>query len=591
MYQDNSFFDKIRENVNVSDVVRQKVSLTKKGGEYLGLCPFHNEKTPSFTVNDFKKFYHCFGCGAHGDAIKFLVETGGFSYLEAAKKLAGEYGIPIPKQSQAQVRINKQSDQIIETLKTANSFFTSHIDPPAKRYLNERGLTDEIIKEYEIGFSGSGKESIKFLEEKGISAPQMLDAGILAKGEDGDTYPVFRKRITFPIKNIYGKIIAFGGRILGSGMPKYLNSPESLVFKKSETLYGEDVAIGAAYRSKRIIIVEGYLDVIAMHRAGFKECVATLGTAVTKEHLTKLWRIADELIFCLDGDEAGIRAMKKAISLLLPALSSSRRASFLVLPGSMDPDEAIKKFGAKHIEELIGKRLSTSEMIWNLETSGKEYNNAEARASLESKLNQFVKLITDNVLANHIKRDFKNKIWNLGRKKTPQNIRKSSKDSQINQIKKESDIIEYNLCAIIYRKPSILEDEVIYDQFMHLAFKNHNCRAFQSLVIEIHDESGNITAEILKENMQKPSFSELFILLSSSGTLMLDLLSLNNADADYNLLWELFIKKYELGLLKSEYAEAINSNQDDGFEKAKAYLEEIRNVEVKLDELKEALTS
>lgn len=591
MYQDNSFFDKIRENVNVSDVVRQKVSLTKKGGEYLGLCPFHNEKTPSFTVNDFKRFYHCFGCGAHGDAIKFVVETGGFSYLEAAKKLANECGIPIPKQSHAQVQINKQSEQVIDTLSLVNNFFISGNDVAAKKYLYERGLSDEIIKEYEIGFSGSGKEAIKFLEGKGISRPQMLDAGIIAKGEDGDAYPVFRHRITFPIKNIYGKIIAFGGRILGSGMPKYLNSPESLVFKKSETLYGENIAIGAAYKNKRIIIVEGYLDVIAMHRAGFKECVATLGTAVTKEHLTKLWRIADELIFCLDGDEAGIRAMKKAISLLLPMLTSSRRASFLVLPGSMDPDEAVKKYGAKYIEGLIGKKLSTSEMIWNLETSEKEYNNAEDRASLESKLNQFTKLIADNVLANHITRDFKNKIWNLTNKKRTSVIKKPNKNIQLDQIREESELIEYNLCAIILRKPSIFGDESIYDQFIHLAFKNQHCQAFQSLVTEIHDESKEITPEILKEHMQKPSFSELFVLLSSSGTPMLDLLSLNDAEADYNLLWELFIKKYELGLLKSEYAEAINSNQDGGFEKAKAYLEEIRSVEVKLDELKEALTS
>lgn len=591
MYQDNSFFDKLRENINVSDVVRQKVALTKKGQEHLGLCPFHNEKTPSFTVNDFKRFYHCFGCGAHGDAIKFLSETGGLSYLDAAKKLAGDYGIPIPKQSKEQIRINKKSGEIAELLSIVNNFFISHLNIQSKEYLQKRGISEEVTKEYGIGFSGNGKELIKFLEEKGISQYQMLDAGILAKGEDGDLYPVFRKRITFPIKNIYGKIIAFGGRILGDGMPKYLNSPESLIFKKSETLYGEDIATPAAYKNKRIIIVEGYMDVIAMQKSGYKECVATLGTAVTKEHLIKLWRIADELIFCLDGDEAGQRAMKKVISLLLPMLGSARRASFLVLPKGMDPDDAIKKYGASNIEKLVSQRLVTSEMIWHLETEGKIFHNPEERASLEGRLNKSITLIEDKILANHIKRDFKNKIWNLTNNRKQQKLQIKAGNISLNDVKEEWEVIEYNLCAIIARKPDILGDADIYDQFIHLTFKNSNASTFQALIIEIYEEVGRVTTDILKEKMQKSSFFDLFVLLSSTETPILDLLSLNNAKTDYKLLWELFIKKYELELLKSEYAQAINSNKEEGFEAAKVYLEEIRNAELRLDELKEALTS
>lgn len=591
MAQNNNFFEKIRDNVSVSQVVGQKVSLTKKGGEYLGLCPFHNEKTPSFTVNDFKKFYHCFGCGAHGDVIKFLVETAGLSYMDAAKKLANDHGIPIPHQSKEQVRIYKQSEQITETLTIANNFFTANLTPPAKEYLVKRSLTDKIVKEYGIGFSGSGKEILKFLEEKGISRPQMLDAGLIAKGEDGDLYPVFRKRITFPIRNAYGKIIAFGGRILGDGMPKYLNSPESLIFKKSETLYGEDIATAAGYKKQRMIIVEGYLDVIAMQKAGFEECVATLGTAVTKDHVTKLWKISDELIFCLDGDEAGIRAMNKAINIILPMLGSGKKASFMLLPQSLDPDEAIKKHGNNYISGLIDSRLSTSEMIWHLETSDKEFKNPEERAFLENRLNKSVSIIEDNVLASHIKRDFKNKIWNLTSNKKASTHKKISKNSSLNQIKEETEIIEYNLCAIILRKPDILKDTAKYDQFIHLTFNNSHASSFQSLIIELHDEDIELSYELLKERMQKPGFFDLFVLLSSPDTPMLDLLSLNDTKADYNLLWELFIKKYELGLLKSEYAEAVSSCQIEGFEKAQAYLEEIKNVEVKLEELKEALTS
>jgi DNA primase len=584
-----SFFDKLRDNIVISDIIKQKVTLTKRGQEYTGLCPFHSEKSPSFTVNDIKKFYHCFGCGAHGDVIKFIVETKGFSYIEAAKKLAEDHGIEIPKQNAEEKRIYEEGENILHVLNLANQFFTSHMNKPAADYLTNRKISQNIIEKYSIGFTGTGKNLQKYLEEKNIALPMMYSAGLIGKNEGGDTYPIFRNRITFPIKNIYGKIIAFGGRILGEGMPKYLNSPESLVFKKSETLYGEDIATGAAYQKKHIIIVEGYLDVIAMHNAGFLQTVATLGTAVTKEHLNKLWRISDELIFCLDGDSAGQRAMKKAIILLLPLVTNARKASFLILPNGMDPDELLDRMGKNYLEQMMEQRLPTSEMIWHLETSGKKLTTPESKAELEVKLEEYVGLLNNTPLAYHIRREFKNKMWNLGRTKKankPQN-----QDNVLIDTKTPIEIIEYTICSIILKQPQLISNEKIYHEFIHLEFRNLLLGEIREFIIELYSEKHELTQDIIKENLQKSRFSDLFILLSSDKTIFLDILSLNNTKGNHDALWHWLVKKHELELLKEEYERIIKSAQSDRFEKANAYLKEINNAETIIKELNEILAS
>jgi DNA primase len=417
----------------------------------------------------------------------------------------------------------------------------------------------------------------------------MYEAGLLGKNEAGDLYPIFRNRIIFPIKNIYGKIIAFGGRILGDGMPKYLNSPESLVFKKSETLYGEDIATGAAYQKKRVIIVEGYLDVIAMHEAGFLETVATLGTAVTKEHLSKLWRISDELIFCLDGDSAGQRAMKKAIILLLPLLTNARKASFLILPDNMDPDEVVNKFGKNHLESLIEKRLPTSEMIWHLETTGKTLSTPESKAELESKLEEYAILLNNNPLAHHIRREFKNKVWSLSKSKKKQPVAHHS--SILRDNKTPIEIIEHTICSMIIKQPQLLSNEKIYDRFIHLDFNNSSLGELREYIIELYLDKNELSEDTINQTMQKSRFFDLFILLSSGNTPFLDTLSLSDSKANHVSLWEWLVRKHDLELLKEEYERIIKSERTDRFEKATAYLKEINNVETIIRELNESLTS
>jgi DNA primase len=339
----NDFFETIRASIVVSSVVRQRVALTKRGVEYTGLCPFHSEKSPSFTVNDIKRFYHCFGCGAHGDVIRFVSETSGLKPKEAAIKLAEENGIEVPKLSKAEEKLYEEIDQIHHILNLAAEFFHKNLNEKTISYLKSRDIKDATVNAFFLGYAPNDKSLTKYLEKHKIPLMMMNKAGLVSKGEDDKVYEVFRDRLMFPIKNIYGKVIGFGGRTMSDANPKYLNSPETIVFKKNETLYGEDKAMAESYRQGSMIVVEGYMDVIALQKNGFENVVASLGTAVTNNHITKLWRSCDEIIMCLDGDEAGIKASQKVVDLSITQVNHNKSISFILLPNKQDPDDILQK--------------------------------------------------------------------------------------------------------------------------------------------------------------------------------------------------------------------------------------------------------
>ena len=575
----HNFFEKLRDQITISDIVRQKVVLSKKGHEYGGLCPFHSEKTPSFTVSDQKRFYHCFGCGAHGDAIGFVAETSGMSYKEAAIKLAGDYGIEIPKVTPEQARADEESDQITQALSVANQFFTSQLNKPSKTYLQARKISDKTIEDYAIGFAPPGNVLQEYLESKKISLKIMHAAGLVGKNEGHDVYPIFRNRITFPIKNIYGKIIAFGGRILGEGQPKYLNSPETLVFKKSETLYGEDKATSAAYQRRRIIVVEGYMDVIAMQNAGFVETVATLGTAVTAYHLTRLWRISDEIIFCMDGDNAGLKSMQRAILTILPVMKNQQKASFLVLPDGLDPDDAVNEFGSSYMEDLIEKRITLSEMIWYLETRGKKFTTPESKAALEAALDEYVTLSSNAALGKYMGGDFRSKIWTLGRNKKTTHV---SALSPLTNLACSLDIVLYNIFALVLKSPVVLGDEKIYNEFAELELEHEALDTIRMHVLELYSEKEIVNLQEVEKLSQNSGFFDIFVLLSARTAPFIDKMSLESDVFDPKDLWRLWVKQYECELLKKEYA-AVLSNPGDiddaNFEKARVYMTQITKAE------------
>lgn len=580
------FFELLRSRVNVSDIVRKRVILTKRGAEYSGLCPFHDEKSPSFTVNDIKRFYHCFGCGAHGDAIKFVSETSGLGYRESAIKIAEDYGIEIPKLSKQEEKLYEEIDQIYHVLNLAADFFKSKLTDKAKEYLKSRSIEQKTIDDFSLGYAPAGGALKEYLESKKIPMLMMSKAGLIGKGEDGRVYDIFRERIIFPIKNIYGKVIGFGGRTMGDAMPKYLNSPETIVFKKNETLYGEDSAIGEAYRQGNMIVVEGYMDLIALQAAGFKNTVASLGTAVTNGHIQKLWRSADEIILCLDGDAAGIRASHKVIEQLLPQITYIKKVSFVILPTGSDPDDVIKNSGSNRFKALLEQRLSLSEMIWRLETSGQKPSNAEGKAALEHKLENYAEAITDITLKRNFARFFKDSIWQYFNNKKLNQI--SASHIELPTQMNESELLEHSILSLIIKLPFLLGKDNIQETLSSIHFSNKSLSAFRDYLLTDISPITNIDSEKLSKIVEKTSFFKLFMILVSPSAIFLDISRLK-AGYDPILLWEILIKKYHLLKIKHEYAALIPHINEQNFLKIQSYQQEIIKTQQEIEEINEVL--
>lgn len=371
-----SFIESLLSRADVVQVINQRVPLKKAGGTYKACCPFHDEKTPSFNVNPSKQFYHCFGCGASGDALKFIMEYDGLSFVEAVESLASQMGMEVPreklspeKQKRQQIQQQQQRD-LYDVMHLAAKFYRHQlrdhaVSDQAKGYLKGRGLSAEVAKQYVIGFAPPGWNAL----ETGLKADaqltkQLVDVGLLVQKEDGKTYDRFRNRIMFPIRDGRGRVIAFGGRVLSSeDQPKYLNSPETPIFHKSYALYGLYEMRQTREKFDHIIVVEGYMDVVALAQYGIYNAVATLGTATTVEHLDMLFRQVNEVVFCFDGDQAGTKAAWKALELALPMMENERSVKFLFLPDGEDPDSMVRQDGKAGFAQRIGNALSLSDFL------------------------------------------------------------------------------------------------------------------------------------------------------------------------------------------------------------------------------------
>lgn len=364
------FIDTLLARADVVEVINQRVPLKKAGATYKACCPFHQEKTPSFNVNPQKQFYHCFGCGASGDALKFLMEYESLSFVEAVESLASQMGMEVPRQKLTQkVRQQQQkSRDFYEVMQIVARFYRHQLrDHPAskqaKEYLLQRGLTADIAKQFMIGFAPPGWDSIA----PGLVADaqlkrQLIELGMLVKKDDGNTYDRFRHRIMFPIRDGRGRVVAFGGRVLSpEDQPKYLNSPETPIFHKSYALYGLYEMRQSREKFDNIIVVEGYMDVVALAQFGVRNAVATLGTATTPEHLQMLFRQVNEVVFCFDGDRAGLAAAWKAMELAMPMMENTRSVKFLFLPDGEDPDSMVRKEGAEKFAARASKSLTLSQ--------------------------------------------------------------------------------------------------------------------------------------------------------------------------------------------------------------------------------------
>src|SRR6266851_5482974 len=411
------FLDEVRARVSLAEVVGRHVRLIKRGREYVALCPFHNEKTPSFAVVEDKGFFHCFGCGAHGDVIGFLMQSGGLGFREAVEQLAGEAGLEVPKSTpQERERAQRQID-LQDAMEAACVFFAEQLEAPAGKaglaYLQQRGLDAATMRRFRLGFAPDGREALKRALAGKIPEALLVEGGLLRRPEDGgSTYDYFRNRVIFPIGDRGGRIIAFGGRVLGDGEPKYLNSPETPLFEKGRVLYGWAQARAAAGGGRGpVIVAEGYMDVIALQQAGFVGAVAPLGTALTERQIEELWRIAPEPILCFDGDTAGLRAAGRAVGRALPLLKPGVTLRFATLPAGEDPDTLVLRHGVPAMREVLEQARPLAEFLWTLETQAGPLDTPERRAALEQRLGERCREIADRTVQGHYHSFIKDRLY------------------------------------------------------------------------------------------------------------------------------------------------------------------------------------
>ncbi|MDD2701216.1 MAG: DNA primase [Sideroxydans sp.] len=355
-----SFIQDLLNRLDIVDVIDRYVPLKKAGANYVACCPFHNEKSPSFTVSQSKQFYHCFGCGAHGTAIGFVMEHMGMGYVEAIEDLAKGIGLEVPREA-SNTPQHKVAPDLYELMQTASRFYREQLkkNQRAIDYLKGRGLSGEVAARFGIGYAPDDWQPLKAAVNNYQDAA-LVETGLVIEGEGGKRYDRFRDRIMFPIVNVRGQIIGFGGRVLDKGEPKYLNSPETTLFEKGHELYGLYQAQKAIRAQQRVVVVEGYMDVVALAQHGVEYAVATLGTATTPFHVQKLMRLCDQLVFCFDGDRAGRKAAWRALENALPQLQDGKRIGFLFLPEEHDPDSYIRQYGTEAFEHELDDSLTLS---------------------------------------------------------------------------------------------------------------------------------------------------------------------------------------------------------------------------------------
>jgi len=424
------FLDELRARADLAHVIGRRVKLIRRGREYVGLSPFQNEKTPSFTVVPDKGFYHCFSSGEHGDVIDFVMKTEGLSFPDAVERLAAEVGLTVPVDTPEERERAERRKTLADVVEAAARHFEKMLRMPegkgALAYLRDRGLDDDTIARFRLGFAPDTRSGLKgALGREGVSEALMIEAGLLIAPEETDRAPYdrFRGRVMFPIRDRRGRVAAFGGRALGDGEPKYLNSPETPLFHKGRMLYGLDLALKPARDAGTVLVTEGYMDVIALHRAGFANAVAPLGTALTEDQVQELWRIVAEPVLCFDGDAAGGRAAARAAERVLPLLRAGHGLRFAALPEGEDPDSLIAGGGADAMRRVFDAAEPLSEVVWRIEAGTAPQATPEERAALWKRLRARISQIPDAELRRDFEATYRSRLW-------PQTDRPSGRGSR-----------------------------------------------------------------------------------------------------------------------------------------------------------------
>ena len=401
-----SFIQELLARIDIVDVIERYLPLKKAGANYQACCPFHSEKTPSFTVSQSKQFYHCFGCGAHGSAIGFVMQYSGLGFIEAVEELASQLGMPVPREVSVRAQEKVRQQPLTERMARAARFYKDQLkaSPKAIDYLKGRGLTGEIAARYGLGYAPDDWQGLQQVFTD-YSDPAMVECGLVIENEQGRRYDRFRDRIMFPIQDQRGNVIGFGGRVLGQGEPKYLNSPETPLFHKGEELYGLPQARKAIQEQDMVLVVEGYMDVVGLAQSGVENVVATLGTAATGTNIQRLIRLADRVVFCFDRDAAGERAAKRAMEVSLEYLVDGKSIEFLYMDGDQDPDEFVREHGKAAFVQQTQNAARLSDFLVRKLTQENNTRSAEGRAKLVSEAKPLLQKISAPVLRVQISKE------------------------------------------------------------------------------------------------------------------------------------------------------------------------------------------
>lgn len=483
------FLNHLRSRLSISEIVGQKVKLIKKGKEYLGLCPFHHEKTPSFTVNEEKEFYHCFGCGAHGDAIRFLVEAQHYTFSEAVIELAQRSGLPLPSQDDLseQKKEEENKEPLKNALQEATQYFHKNLfsmkNTRALNYIERRGISPKILKTFCLGFASDDFHGLeKWMNDKGYSNDTLLKAGLLSKkDENSKPHDRFRNRVIFPIHNHQGQVVGFGGRLIDKGEPKYLNSPETIMFSKGKLLYGYYFAKNKS-KSTPVIIVEGYMDALSLQQAGYPGAVAPLGTALTEDQILLAWRLCPEPILCFDGDAAGLKAATRAAERVLPLLKPGFSLRFCILPEGEDPDSLVQKGNA--FDHYIQNPTSLVDMLWQILTNGQSFKTPEQKAALQKHYSAWAETIKSPEIKKSYLYAFKDLFFKtIVQKKGAPTPKSPNKIRKINLL----NIHERLLLAILINHPKIIDEAS--DDLTLIDFKERSLHQVRECILEFYSHA------------------------------------------------------------------------------------------------------
>lgn len=498
------FLDELRSRITLSSLVGRSVKITKAGREYKGCCPFHNEKTPSFYVNDEKGFFHCFGCGAHGDAIRWMTDKLGLSFMDGVKELASEAGMEVPAMDPKAAQIAERAKSLYDVMAAAQKWFTEQLQGSvAEAYLAKRKLTKKTISEFGFGFAPESRNKLREAL-KSFGDAMLIETGLLISVDDKEPYDRFRGRLMIPIRDPRGRVIAFGGRILGEGEPKYLNSPDTPLFDKGRTLYNLDKAAPASRQSNRIVVAEGYMDVIALSQAGFTDAVAPLGTALTEHQIKMLWRMTNKPLICFDGDEAGKKAAMRAATRALPFIEPGYSLQFVDLPPGQDPDDIISAKGDGEMGRIFERAHNLVDHIWAEERKKIPFHkkpDADDRIALRDRLEKTARTINNPMVAKEYERALIGKFFDeFGFKKVKGSGLSEAIGGVFHTNKKTRQYLTHRAVLLgLSRYPKVIRNS--FDQIMELPIDAHDgeLEAMRDVLVKVVMAEPDVEEDIIEQ--------------------------------------------------------------------------------------------